>query len=542
MKKLAIILCSFLLINNSSLGQTYELQKICNILPSISNLNFLELQSSTSGYSLKSVWAGTGNKTENEIYEFNGTEWSLHSTYSNRYLTFKYVFKLNNNEVWALASTEPVSMPPGSFDTSYLMKYENNQWNKNRILGTYPYGTANGQNYNSIIYNSNINNGFKYFSFKDSLYYINNNNKLKAIYIGKIQNDTTYSDIHIESENNIHLVRRSGTYTENQTKIYHYFHYNGINWTLLDSLVAPAIQNIVHTPLYFIPNNINNSKPYLYKITVDVTSGYSTIEDLYTIENNKLKFVANLSGNNIKMILPKISADGIIYFLSLDYASSNDTVELYKVQNNSAVKLLTYTGQMGKFNRIYTINNEVWIAIINSQAPFNNELYKVIERKPIRADFSYTIQNMTVQFTKLDTACKNFIWDFGNGNTSTINPNPLVTYASPGSYSVCLKCGTSDPVCTIITVPCNNCAGQTGILNTKNETIKIHPNPAQNRIFIEDEEIKKYSIFNLIGQEVMSGNEIPRDGVDISSLNSSIYTIKVVTGNKQTKIGRFVKE
>ncbi len=54
------------------------------------------------------------------------------------------------------------------------------------------------------------------------------------------------------------------------------------------------------------------------------------------------------------------------------------------------------------------------------------------------ADFSYTIVNDTeVHFTNNSTDADSYLWDFGDGNTST-ETNPVHTYIAEGSYSVVL--------------------------------------------------------------------------------------------------------
>src|SRR5207253_2550616 len=44
---------------------------------------------------------------------------------------------------------------------------------------------------------------------------------------------------------------------------------------------------------------------------------------------------------------------------------------------------------------------------------------------------------LTMVFTNLSSGATDFIWDFGDGNTST-NLNPANTYSNAGSYTVSL--------------------------------------------------------------------------------------------------------
>lgn len=76
------------------------------------------------------------------------------------------------------------------------------------------------------------------------------------------------------------------------------------------------------------------------------------------------------------------------------------------------------------------------------------------------ANFSYSFSGLDVTFTNTSAFGASYIWDFGDGNTSTLE-NPTHLYASSGDYTVCLSstntCGT-DQYCVIITandISCN---------------------------------------------------------------------------------------
>ena len=75
------------------------------------------------------------------------------------------------------------------------------------------------------------------------------------------------------------------------------------------------------------------------------------------------------------------------------------------------------------------------------------------------AAFSFSTNLLTATFTDQSTATttiSSWLWDFGDGNTST-QQNPSHTYAAAGNYTVCLTvtdtCGT-DSICTNVTIVC----------------------------------------------------------------------------------------
>lgn len=71
------------------------------------------------------------------------------------------------------------------------------------------------------------------------------------------------------------------------------------------------------------------------------------------------------------------------------------------------------------------------------------------------AGFTSSIGGLTVNFTNSSSGGSSYLWDFGDGNTST-SASPTHTYAAGGTYTVCLtvsgpSCPT-DSICQVITV------------------------------------------------------------------------------------------
>jgi PKD repeat protein len=74
----------------------------------------------------------------------------------------------------------------------------------------------------------------------------------------------------------------------------------------------------------------------------------------------------------------------------------------------------------------------------------------------ILSGFNYTANNNTVNFSNQSTGGTTYVWDFGDGNTST-SLSPTHTYSALGTYTVCLiatnSCG-SDTICQPVTIAC----------------------------------------------------------------------------------------
>lgn len=70
--------------------------------------------------------------------------------------------------------------------------------------------------------------------------------------------------------------------------------------------------------------------------------------------------------------------------------------------------------------------------------------------------FTYTTLNFDATFTDASTGATSYLWDFGDGNTST-TPSPNHTYAAAGTYTVCQTvinaCG-ADSTCQAVTITC----------------------------------------------------------------------------------------
>jgi len=78
---------------------------------------------------------------------------------------------------------------------------------------------------------------------------------------------------------------------------------------------------------------------------------------------------------------------------------------------------------------------------------------------------------LTVQFTNLTGAHDYYLWDFGNGDTTSQNLNPIRTFSSAGSYPVMLTvvdsiCGTTLTTSTNITVDTPVSVTTSGVINS----------------------------------------------------------------------------
>ncbi|WP_449495007.1 PA domain-containing protein [Brumimicrobium salinarum] len=145
------------------------------------------------------------------------------------------------------------------------------------------------------------------------------------------------------------------------------------------------------------------------------------------------------------------------------------------------------------------------------------------------ADFDHDNQDLNVNFINNSINGSSYIWNFGDGNSST-QINPSHTYPQEGTYEVCLKVQSScDTVnlCKAIEVFEQEAALSN---NSKNTTIKIYPNPASEQIIINKgaSQAEKAFIYNTIGAliEVYDLRDV-NTSLDLNQLNSGIYFIQI---------------
>jgi len=144
-------------------------------------------------------------------------------------------------------------------------------------------------------------------------------------------------------------------------------------------------------------------------------------------------------------------------------------------------------------------------------------------RKPVTANiliasanFSYTTQNLNASFQNTSLNASTYLWNFGDGNTST-QLNPQHTYASEGYYDVSLiitnSCDT-DTVSQQIHVFLNDVQN----INSK-PLFKAYPNPVKDELTLnfDFQSSITIEILNLYGQKVFSEK--------INTAEKSMFTV-----------------
>ncbi|MEL6659681.1 MAG: PKD domain-containing protein [Bacteroidota bacterium] len=137
--------------------------------------------------------------------------------------------------------------------------------------------------------------------------------------------------------------------------------------------------------------------------------------------------------------------------------------------------------------------------------------------------FSIMTDQLTISLQNLSTGATSFVWNFGDGNTS-METNPMHTYASPGTYEVTLN--ASNDRCAVA-------AGQTVSVGTTstNEVaaaaIRFFPNPVTETLQIENWQRGTIQLFTINGQLLKTWTN-PSPTVDVGDVPAGVYVLGVL--------------
>lgn len=162
-----------------------------------------------------------------------------------------------------------------------------------------------------------------------------------------------------------------------------------------------------------------------------------------------------------------------------------------------------------------TIRNAAKLIVFDDLLNWNIGLYDVV------SDFTVSTQDSAeFNFTNTSVNADNYFWDFGDGNTSTVE-NPTHTYNNFGEYIVSLTvyhCGD-----TLIKVDTLNAY----VVSTNNllepTTFELSPNPTEDIINIKSK-IQDYNItvYNANGQLIL---QTKSNQLNLSAYPKGVYFI-----------------
>jgi PKD repeat protein len=176
--------------------------------------------------------------------------------------------------------------------------------------------------------------------------------------------------------------------------------------------------------------------------------------------------------------------------------------------------------QAGTFDVELTVTNS-----ISSNTIIKNGLV-TINSIPT-PNFDFILSGKTVTISNKTIGGSNYLWNFGDGTTST-EVNPIHTYAKSGDYNITLlinKSGCSTSITKSVVIRISS------VENFEELNVKIYPNPFENILNIELKEntFESLDIYNILGVKILKKN-IDKNENYISiekELISGIYLIKL---------------
>jgi Secretion system C-terminal sorting domain/PKD domain len=157
------------------------------------------------------------------------------------------------------------------------------------------------------------------------------------------------------------------------------------------------------------------------------------------------------------------------------------------------------------------------------------------------ADFTHSNNgNGEYTFINTSTYSTNYLWDFGDENSST-EENPIHTYTEEGEYTVTL---TSNYLCENSSIKSETINVILGIDDFSiKKIVEIYPNPVKDIMNIETTSvISSIEVLNILGQvlysEKTNTNKIQ---IDISAFSAGNYFVRVTVDNN-TNVLQVIKK
>ncbi len=169
----------------------------------------------------------------------------------------------------------------------------------------------------------------------------------------------------------------------------------------------------------------------------------------------------------------------------------------------------------------------------NGQCSDTSAVFPITVTPSPTAIYSFTVTNNSILYNSdSSTNADSYLWDFGDGKTSTLT-NPSHSYAAYGTYHVCLTvtstAGCNFTLCKNITLAPN---GVTSM--ALNNAVLIYPNPFSDNIFLESRdgtEPESMEIFDIPGKSLykktFSQSGSNPVNLDVSALPPGMYYIEV---------------
>jgi len=185
----------------------------------------------------------------------------------------------------------------------------------------------------------------------------------------------------------------------------------------------------------------------------------------------------------------------------------------------------------------YTTSGSKSISLtINGSVNITKTGYISIDPLPM-AGFEYEQDGNEIHFINASQNATTYLWDFGDGNSST-EINPQHVFAQNGTYNVVLQASNSlcgdDSYGELITI------NSVSVEHIQGVDFKLYPNPTSGKLFLSHESISSIEeivLYNLQGIQVYHftpGSMENQHVMDLSflSLTPGVYFLKVSSADR----------
>jgi|ERR1700757_740979 len=253
----------------------------------------------------------------------------------------------------------------------------------------------------------------------------------------------------------------------------------------------------------------------------------------YSVNNNGLVSFTNTSTG----IVP-----GLISSWGFGDGNYIDTVASASVLNHTYSANGTYTVNLFTADSNYTCKDSIYqIITISNIGVCNPTTIFSLVADTSQAHTWFALPSYSSQIN-------NAIWSWGDG-TSTVGLYPSHTYSTAGKYTICVtaytSCGDSASYCqndsvyrlanstssNMVYVTVVNGTTDIPTFNTQNSTLHIYPNPANNKITIDANDVTDVKLFDVLGKQIIATKT---NDVDVSNFNDGVYFIQVQTKQNTT--------